>query len=97
MLSRSVRGKGSLTLTSDATGLYYEFVAPKFASGIVESIERGDLLGSSFAFTVARNGDEFTKLADGRFLRIIKKFDQLFDVRVVARPAYPDTDVEVSE
>lgn len=94
-LARCKNGKGSLTLTVDKKGLKYEFEAPNTALGneLLESLKRGDITSSSFAFYV---GDEkWEKLTDGRYLRTITKFKELFDVSPVYRPAYDSTSVGI--
>jgi phage head maturation protease len=58
-------------------------------------IQRGDLFGSSFAFTVARDGDEWTTDDSGKHLRYIRAIDGLYDVGPVLTPAYIDTSVAV--
>lgn len=93
-LARSKRGKGSLSLTIDNRGLKYEFNAPKTVLGdeLLESLRRGDITSSSFAFTVASGGETWEK-RDGRYYRTIKKIDRLYDVSPVYCPAYSETTV----
>lgn len=94
ILARSRRGKGSLKLTIDDRGLKYEFNAPKTTLGdeLLEMLRRGDITSSSFAFTVATNGEVWEK-RDGKYYRTIKKIDRLFDVSPVYNPAYNETTV----
>lgn len=94
ILARSRRGKGSLSLTIDEKGLKYSFDAPKTALGneLLEMLRRGDITSSSFAFTVATNGETWEK-RDGRYYRTIKKIDRLYDVSPVYNPAYSETSV----
>lgn len=95
VLARSRKGKGSLTLEIDSTGLKYSFDAPKTALGdeVLEGLKRGDYSQSSFAFTVA--DETWTKEADGSYLRTINKINRLYDTSIVLDPAYPDTSVAV--
>lgn len=95
VLARYRNGAGSLRLSIDEKGLRYEFEAPKTALGdeVVESLKRGDLSESSFAFTVA--DEEWTKTGDGMRLRRINKFKRLYDVSPVYYPAYEGTTVGV--
>ena len=95
ILARSRNGKGSLTLSIDENGLKYAFDAPKTALGdeVIEGLQRGDYSQSSFAFTV--EDETWTKEADGSYLRTINKIGGLYDVSIVADPAYPDTSVAV--
>lgn len=97
MLARSRFGKGSLTLEIDAKGLKYRFVAPNTADGnfALEMIERGDIFGSSFAFTTDEedaNSVEYSQDGD-TIVRKIKRFTGLYDVSMVANPAYLGTSV----
>ena len=93
MLARSRNGEGSLTLSVDEEGLKYAFDAPKTALGdeVIEGLVRGDYSQSSFAFTVA--DEVWSKEEDGTYLRTITKINRLYDVSIVADPAYPDTSV----
>ena len=95
MLARSRKGKGSMTLSIDEDGLKYSFDAPKTALGdeVVEGLKRGDYSQSSFAFTVAE--EVWSTEEDGSYLRTITKINRLYDVSIVADPAYPDTSVAV--
>ena len=54
VLARSKEGDGTLSLVKDAKGVKYSFEAPNFSLGdeVLEGIRRGDIRGSSFAFTV---------------------------------------------
>ena len=93
ILARSRNGEGSLTLSVDDDGLKYSFDAPHTALGdeVIEGLVRGDYSQSSFAFTV--QDESWTKEEDGRYLRTITKVNRLYDVSIVADPAYPDTSV----
>lgn len=89
ILARSKNGEGSLKLRADSVGLHYSFEAPNTTTGndLLESIKRGDINASSFAFTVADDGDTITQEAGGK-LRTIRKVSRLYDVSAVSRPAY---------
>ena len=93
ILARSRNGKGSLSLVVDEKGLRYEFDAPHTNLGdeVVEGLKRGDYSQSSFAFTV--DDEVWTKEADGTYLRTITKIGGLYDVSIVANPAYEGTSV----
>lgn len=92
VLARSRNGIGTLKLGLDATGLHYEFDVPNTALGaeVVESIKRGDISGSSFAFSVEK--DEWSKDYQ---LRTITKIRRLYDVSPVYTPAYTETSAAV--
>lgn len=93
ILARSRNGKGSLSLVVDEKGLQYSFDAPKTNLGdeVVEGLKRGDYSQSSFAFTV--DDEIWTKEEDGSYLRTITKIGGLYDVSIVANPAYEGTSV----
>ena len=93
ILARSRNGKGSLSLVVDEKGLKYSFDAPHTNLGdeVVEGLKRGDYSQSSFAFTV--DDEVWTKEADGTYLRTITKIGGLYDVSIVANPAYEGTSV----
>ena len=93
ILARSRNGKGSLSLERDDRGLKYSFDAPHTNLGdeVVEGLKRGDYSQSSFAFTV--ESESWTKEEDGTYLRTINKIGGLYDVSIVANPAYEGTSV----
>lgn len=94
ILARSRYGEGSLELTVDNIGLKYRFDAPSTALGdeLLEGLKRGDITTSSFAFTIDK--DTWTK-KDGRYLRTINSFKEIYDVSPVYKEAYPDTSVAI--
>ena len=98
LLARSYNGKGSLTLTVDDYGVKYRFEAPNTAEGdnALELIKRGDIFGSSFAYTTDETSNvTYTKRSDGSMLREVNKLDRMYDVSPVSDPAYFGTDVTV--
>jgi HK97 family phage prohead protease len=98
LLARSFNGKGSLTLTIDDYGVKYRFEAPNTVEGdnAIELIKRGDIFGSSFAYTTDEAANiAYTKRSDGSLLREVSKLDRMYDVSVVTDPAYFGTDVTV--
>lgn len=90
ILGRSRFGKGTLKLDLRDDGLYYEFEAPHTALGdeTLEMIRRGDIVGSSFAFTVESDDWVYDEVSAHRFIR---KIDYLYDVSPVYEPAYLST------
>ena len=97
MLARSYNGAGTLTLTKDERGIKYTFEAPDTADGnyALEMVKRGDLFGSSFAYTTDEAVDgsvTYTKEGDN-LIRTVHKIDKLYDVSIVSDPAYLDTSV----
>lgn len=97
LLARSNKGRGTLKLTRTESGLEYSFEAPHTADGdyVVEMVKRGDIEGSSFAFSVAEGGERWEKRNDGTYTRYITKIRALYDVTITADPAYPSTSVGV--
>lgn len=97
VLARSNKGKGSLKVTVDDKGLFYEFDAPNTALGdeLLEYIKRGDINKSSFAFGINtdKDGAETWKSKDGVYYRTIHHIDYLFDCSPVWQPAYNETSV----
>ena len=95
VLARSNHGVGSLTLTVDNDGVYYEFEAPNTANGdeLLEHIKRGEISQSSFAFTVSNEdgAETWTKRSDGVIVRQINKISRLYDISPVYQPAYTET------
>jgi HK97 family phage prohead protease len=88
----------TLRLTVDEVGLRYEFPVPDTTYGrdIAANIRAGIVKGSSFAFQVAKGGEEWS-VEEGRSVRTIKVVDSLIDVSPTTFPAYPDADVSVAQ
>lgn len=84
---------GTVKLSVDDVGLRYDITPPDTQTGrdIVESIRRGDLSGSSFAFRVI--GQRFST-EDSDDIREITDVE-LFDVGPVTFPAYESTDTGI--
>ena len=93
VLARYRMGEGSLSLTVDDKGLKYSFEAPKTTLGdeLIESLKRGDISQSSFAFSIEKDNWEETE--PGKYVRTIVKFRRIYDVSPVYYPAYEDTSV----
>lgn len=90
---------GTLSIAEDREGLAVEITPP--ATQLVRDlvlvpIERGDLSQMSFAFSVAAGGSVWEE-QEGVYIRTIMKFARLYDVSPVTYPAYPQTDVGMSE
>lgn len=98
LLARSYEGKGSLTLAVDDYGVLYRFEAPNTVEGdnAIELIKRGDIFGSSFAYTTDETSNvKYTKQKDGSMLREVTRLDRMYDVSIVTDPAYFGTNVTV--
>lgn len=83
---------GTLRLEVDERGLRYEVDAPESAKDVVEAIQRGDISGSSFAFSTA---EDWWGNVDGQVVRRLVRASRLFDVSPVVYPAYPQTSVNM--
>ena len=88
ILARST--SGTLELNVDEKGLKYRFDIPETSYGkdLAINMKNGNITQSSFAFTVAENGDEWSTDEDGNDVRTITKIDKLYDVSPVTYPAY---------
>lgn len=84
----------SLTLISDEKGLRIRAELLDTTDGVdmYKRIKAGLIDKMSFAFTIAKGGDEWTRKDGGKF-RTITKFDRIFDVSVVDMPAYDNTSI----
>jgi len=87
----------TLTLTEDEVGLRFEAVLNDTTGAIdlYKMIERGDVVSNSFAFMVDKEGQQWSRSANGENVRQISRISRLLDVSVVVHPAYPDTEVSV--
>lgn len=86
---------GTLELSSDEKGLRYSVVPPATRADIVELINRRDVRGSSFAFTVDKTGESFGN-SGGAAIRTIREVSGLYDVGPVVNPAYPSSTSGIS-
>jgi|GEM_PF-1054344 len=91
----STRGK-TLELSEDAKGLrVYASVAPTtVGSDLKILMQRGDVQGMSFGFSIDEGGDTWAIEGD-ETVRTVLKVSRLYDVSIVSFPAYPATDVSV--
>lgn len=93
ILGRSA--SGTLALSVDERGLQYNITAPDtqmIRDLVIAPMLRGDISQSSFAFQVARDGDNWYEDEEGIVIREINKFSRLYDVSPVTYPAYQDAD-----
>ncbi|EKN4012909.1 HK97 family phage prohead protease, partial [Yersinia enterocolitica] len=85
----------TLTLSVDERGLQYNIVAPDtqtIRDLVIAPMLRGDITQSSFAFSVARDGESWYEDEEGIVIREISKFSRLYDVSPVTYAAYQDAD-----
>ncbi len=93
ILGRSAAG--TLSLSVDERGLQYNILAPDtqtIRDLVIAPMVRGDISQSSFAFQLARDGDDWYEDDEGIVIREISKFSRLYDVSPVTYPAYQDAD-----
>lgn len=90
VLGRST--SGTLKMEKDGKGLKYTITLPNTiaANDVYEGIKRGDIKGSSFAFSIDKNGDSWSK-ENGKDKRVIKSIKRVIDVGPVVYPAYTET------
>jgi HK97 family phage prohead protease len=93
---------GTLKVSVDEIGLRYEIDMPdtSYARDLIESMKRGDINQSSFAFRVNYENPEAEEWRfndqTGVYERTINEFSGIFDVSPVTYPAYPSTESVVS-
>jgi hypothetical protein len=80
---------GTLRLSIDETGLMYDVDPPQSRSDILEYVQRGDIVHSSFAFRTFPGGDEWGVSEYNYPMRTLLSVE-LVDVAPVLDPAYPD-------
>ena len=83
---------GSLTLDLRNDGLYQTSKIINTTQGrdVMKLVDSGLISKMSFAFTIARDGEEWSE-RNGKEFRRITKIDRLYDVSLVTFPAYPQT------
>ena len=83
----------TMNLSKSPAGLEIEATLPNTeeARAVYTAVERGDLSGMSFAFTVPPGGDNWNLKAK---TREIFKINKILEVSVVPFPAYPQASVE---
>ncbi|MBO7089053.1 MAG: HK97 family phage prohead protease [Lentisphaeria bacterium] len=96
--SRRNNGNGTMQLMAADEGVFMRAALdvegnPK-AKEAYSAVKRGDLSGMSFAFTV--NEERWEDLDTDKPLRRITGFGRIFEVSLVAFPAYPGTSVQAA-
>ena len=100
-LARTKKGRGTMTLTNTGKGLdmraKLDVENNSEARALYSAISRGDMDAMSFVFTVAEGGDTWSwDSGSNMYKREVTAIAQLYDVSVVARPAYDGTSVKLS-
>lgn len=95
------RTAGTLRLRELNRGLYYEMDLADTQTNrdrIVSPIERGELKGSSFGFTVKEEGDKVQRSGDDLVRTLLSGgAKRIYDVGPVTYPAYTSTDTEIAQ
>lgn len=93
VLSRTTNG--TLRIAKEARGLGYEMDLPDTQLGrdLAVLIRSKTIYGSSFAFSVSPDGEQWTADEKGNPVRTIHEASGLYDVSAVTRAAYPQSAV----
>lgn len=85
---------GTLRLGIDEVGVRYEVDLPQTSTGLDVAVlaQRGDLFGSSFTFSVTKDGEAWDKDENGNRIRTLTEV-RLYELGPVVSPAYLDTTV----
>lgn len=88
---------GTLTVDTDENGMRYSVEVPNTTLGrdLSVLISRGDVWGSSFAFTIAAKDGESWAEEDGQAVRYVHSVDGVYDVSPVLTPAYEEATAAV--
>lgn len=83
---------GTLQLDKDERGIKFTLDLPNTQLGrdVYTLVERGDLKGNSFGFTVEK--DSWDKVGD-KVIRTIEQVRDLFEISIVSLPAYEATEL----
>ena len=83
---------GTLQLDKDDKGVRFTLNLPDTQLGrdVYTLVERGDLKGNSFGFTVEK--DSWDKVGD-KVIRTIEQVKDLFEISIVSLPAYEATEL----
>ncbi|CDN41954.1 HK97 family phage prohead protease [Paenibacillus sp. P22] len=84
------RTPSTLQVEEDEIGLRYEIEPPSWADKYLETIERGDVRGSSFIFRAVK--EEWNETNPDMPIRTVVEAE-LIEVSPVTRPAYPSSSV----
>jgi len=86
-------GAGTLKLREDQRGLWFEIDLPptSTAKDLAALVERRDVAGASFAFTVPKGGDHWSELNGKPHRQLLDV--SLHEITITGNPAYPDTTV----
>lgn len=99
LLGRYRNGAGTLSLELRDDGLYISCELPDTSLGdmVLEGIRRGDYSAMSFCFSATADAVHWELGADGQERRVISSIAALYDVSVVARPAYEAAEIDCDQ
>ena len=86
---------GTLEVFSDEKGIGYIVTPPATRADIVELVQRRDVKGSSFTFSVDKGGEAFVTDETGRAIREVRAAT-IYELGPVVQPAYPSTSAAVA-
>lgn len=98
-LARSRRNNGNstmqLTVDDDGMGIRVQLdtVNNSEARALYSAVQRGDISGMSFMFSVPKGGDEWSDINSDHPTRRIKKIGSVVEVSAVTFPAYDATEI----
>lgn len=86
-------GAKTLRLAENTRGLYFELDLPQtsYARDLSALVERGDVAGCSFAFSVDGTGQRWERSGETVMRELIEV--ELAEITITANPAYTDTTV----
>lgn len=87
----------TLKLQTDQKGVRYTVTLPdtSYANDVAVLLERGDVKGSSFVFSMdMEEGYTIEERSDGKLLAIPNKIKKVYEMGPVVKPAYPETTAE---
>ena len=93
MLGRE--SSGTLKVWSDDKGVGFEVVPPATRADILELVQRRDVKGASYTFSVEKGGESFVTDENGRAIREVRAAN-IYELGPVVQPAYPSTTVQVA-
>lgn len=97
--SRNNNKNSTMQLTPDDKGLAIrvnlDIEHNTEAKNLYSAIERGDITGMSFMFSVPKGGDKWDDLESEHPTRRIKQIEEVLEVSAVTFPAYEDTEIGV--
>lgn len=94
MLGRE--SSGTLKVWSDDKGVGFEVTPPATRADILELVQRRDVKGASFTFSLdGPSGEGFTTDENGRAIREIRAAT-IYELGPVVQPAYPSTTAQVA-